>query len=487
MGELYRKLEEYSRSDYYPFHMPGHKRRRESAAGSLGKIYGLDITEIDGFDNLHQAGGILAQSQERAAGIYGADRTWFLVNGSTCGILSAVMAAAGRGDRLLMARNSHRSVYHGAYLRELETSYLYPPVLEEWGIAGSIEPREVERALKEQPEIAAVLVTSPTYEGILSDVAEIAHITHSYGRPLIVDEAHGAHFGLHPDYPPSSVSLGADVVIHSLHKTLPSMTQTALLHLKGNLIPAERLERYLRIFQTSSPSYVLMASIDACMDMVEREGERRLESLLQIRRSLAERLKGSRHLRLLDGQTGRPGGGTVFRMDPCKLVIAGQGCGMTGVRIYDALRKRYHLQPEMAAEGYALAILTMMDTKEGVDRLAEALLEMDREIREDAGMAAGRRKSGELQKSLKKAPGKPEESVMTIARAYTEEQAQVPVGECGGRIAAEFINLYPPGIPLAVPGERLSNDLINSLVHNRDMGLNVQGIEKNGCIRVVKE
>ena len=162
MGELYRKLEEYSRSDYYPFHMPGHKRRRESAAGSLGKIYGLDITEIDGFDNLHQAGGILAQSQERAAGIYGADRTWFLVNGSTCGILSAVMAAAGRGDRLLMARNSHRSVYHGAYLRELETSYLYPPVLEEWGIAGSIEPREVERALKEQPEIAAVLVTSPT-------------------------------------------------------------------------------------------------------------------------------------------------------------------------------------------------------------------------------------------------------------------------------------------------------------------------------------
>ncbi|MBR6771573.1 MAG: aminotransferase class I/II-fold pyridoxal phosphate-dependent enzyme [Lachnospiraceae bacterium] len=485
MGELYRRLKEYTEADYYPFHMPGHKRQQEAAEGSLGKLYRLDITEIDGFDNLHQAAGILESCQQRAARLYGADRTWMLVNGSTCGILAAIMAATKKGGRLLMARNCHRSVYHGVYLQELETAYLYPPMIQESGIAGGILPCQVEKALQEERDIGAVMITSPTYEGVVSDIEKIADITHRYNIPLIVDEAHGAHFGFHPDYPANSLSQGADVVIHSLHKTLPSMTQTSLLHLKGSLVSVYRLERYLQIFQTSSPSYVLMASMEACLDQLEEQGRRRLGRLLELRQELTNRLEDCRYIKLpeifrqeqnQEEQLRQKG---IFHRDPCKLVIATQSSGLTGAELYQVLRQKHHLQMEMAAEGYVLAILTMMDTREGMQRLAEALWEIDKE--------EGEKKSVSIQKNLEVEAVKPGKAVMAISRAYDGESEQLPVSTCEGRIAAEFISVYPPGIPLAVPGERLDRELIHSILSVGRMGLNLQGIGKNGCIRVVKE
>ena len=216
MAELCEKLKEYKDSDYYPFHMPGHKRNGDMTEKILADVYGLDITEIDGFDNLHQTVGILKREQEKAARLYGAEQTYFLVNGSTGGILSAIGAVTEKGGRLLMGRNCHKSVYHGAYLQELEVSYLYPELLE-YGmtgttavagtgngtitgtIAGAVVPESVEEKLRKEPDIGAVLITSPTYEGVVSDVRKIAAIAHRYGKPLVVDEAHGAHFGFHED------------------------------------------------------------------------------------------------------------------------------------------------------------------------------------------------------------------------------------------------------------------------------------------------
>lgn len=479
MGELYRHLEEYRESDYYPFHMPGHKRSAESADGILAKTYSLDITEIDGFDNLHQPNGILKEEQERAAKLFGSEKTFFLVNGSTGGILSAISAGVRKGGRILMARNCHKSVYHGVYLNGLEVSYLYPDIWGICGIAADISPESVEKSLREQPGIEAVMITSPTYEGIVSDIRSIADIAHKYGKPLIVDEAHGAHFGFYEGYPESAVKQGADIIIQSLHKTLPSMTQTALLHINGEYIDKDRLERYLRIYQTSSPSYVLMASISSCLDMLEKEGEKRLARVKEYRDRLAEELNGCSYIRI--GKTEFSMQGRKVYADPCKLVIFTAGRELTGLQLYNILKERYHLQMEMAEGNYALAILSMMDGKEGLDRLSHALLEIDKDIFAGNMAISGTGKKGQMHLKA----DRKKNTVMPIWQAYDGEAENVRIQECGGKIVAEFINLYPPGIPLAVPGERLDKEIIRLLLAYHEAHFSIQGVE-NGYIKVLK-
>lgn len=227
MGELFDKLANYGNSGIYPFHMPGHKRQKTVDFNP----YKIDITEIEGFDNLHHAEGVLLEAQKKAEKLYGSEESHFLINGSTAGILSAVSACAKK--TVLIARNCHKAVYHAALIRNLDVYYVYPEIQEEFMLNGGINPADVERSLEEHPEIEAVVITSPTYDGIVSDVKRIAEIAHAYGKPLIVDEAHGAHFGFSKYFPENSVHLGADIVIHSLHKTLPSYTQTALIHING--------------------------------------------------------------------------------------------------------------------------------------------------------------------------------------------------------------------------------------------------------------
>ena len=226
MKYLIDDLEEYAQSDYYPFHMPGHKRK----SLSFPNPYEIDITEIDGFDNLHHATGMIKEAEVRGAELYHSKRCFFLVNGSTCGLLAAISAATRRGDKVLVARNCHKAVYHALYMNELQAEYLYPSITKN-GIQGQITAEQVQESLYENPDAVAVILTSPTYEGIVSDVAKIAEVCHEHGIPLIVDEAHGAHFGFGGGFPENAVKLGADAVIMSLHKTLPSFTQTALLHL----------------------------------------------------------------------------------------------------------------------------------------------------------------------------------------------------------------------------------------------------------------
>ena len=256
--QAYMKYLTYGKSDVYPFHMPGHKRK----SLSFPNPYEIDITEIDGFDNLHYATGMIKEAEVRGAELYHSKRCFFLVNGSTCGLLAAISAATRRGDKVLVARNCHKAVYHALYMNELQAEYLYPSITKN-GIQGQITAEQVQESLYENPDAVAVILTSPTYEGIVSDVAKIAEVCHEHGIPLIVDEAHGAHFGFGGGFPENAVKLGADAVIMSLHKTLPSFTQTALLHLTSDLIDEKRVERYLSIYETSSPSYIFMAGYPA--------------------------------------------------------------------------------------------------------------------------------------------------------------------------------------------------------------------------------
>ena len=479
MGKLYEKLTEYGKSDYYPYHMPGHKRNMSGRP--FQEFYSMDITEIDGFDNLHQAEGILLDVEKKVNKMYGAEETFLLVNGSTCGILSAVSASVKMGGKILIARNCHKSVYHGAYLRNLEVEYIYPKVLEQFGVALGTDPNDVEEKLKSDQKIEAVVVTSPTYEGIISDIEKIAKIVHEYHVPLIVDEAHGAHLGFSKDFPQNAIKAGADIVIHSLHKTLPSPTQTALLHVSGNLIDREKLKRYLGIYQSSSPSYPLMAGIELCLDIVEEEGKELFDKMHQSWEEMLLTLSRCKALKILCKKDVLEAGMKDF--DVGKLVISTKGTCWSGQQLYEVLLNRYHLQMEMAADNFVLAMFTLMDKEEGFERLTKALLSLDREIsdeciEESEKMTVQRNKEYE---------GSQLKVGCRITEALDAEREMLSLKECEGRTAAGFINLYPPGIPVVVPGEIYNKQIISDIENWHRKNLNVQGIKSDMKVPVIAE
>ena len=281
---MYKELEELACSDIYPFHMPGHKRQPSKSI--FDAAFSFDITEIDGFDNMHHPDGIIDKLQSEMAEIFRSEEAWILVNGSSAGILIAISAAVRKNGKIIMTRNSHKSAYNAAFLRNLEIVYLYPEIIEDNLINGGIEPDEVEKAIKENPDAEAVFITSPGYEGIVSDVESIGKSCHKYGKVLIVDSAHGAHFGINSEfdgrYNTRPSSKYADISIISLHKTLPVFTQTAAVLFSGDRIRRDKLREFYSIYQTSSPSYLFMASIDNCIRLIKNEGNKRFKSLMEM-------------------------------------------------------------------------------------------------------------------------------------------------------------------------------------------------------------
>jgi arginine/lysine/ornithine decarboxylase len=435
-------------------------------------MYLRDITEIDGFDNLHQPEGILLELQKKAACLYGADESFYLVNGSTCGILSAVSAALPVGGHILMSRNCHKAAYHAAYLRNLKISYLYPETVREYDVLDGITPENVREMLQKEPDTGAVLIVSPTYEGRISDIRGIAEAVHERGIPLIVDEAHGAHLGFALGFAENSCQAGADLVIHSVHKTLPAPTQTALLHVNGKLIDRDMLKRFLHIYQTSSPSYLLMAGIDNALDVTEREGGHLFRDFKERWEDMLEKLSACKKLKFLRGD---------YRVqDVGKLVIGTGDTSMKGKELYRILLEKYHLQLEMASERYALAMFTVNDTAEGFGRMTKALLEIDRTMdgRNQADGGAGKRLQQEPSGAgWSRVPGG---AALSLTEAWNAECDLVELSESIGRAAGEFINLYPPGIPLLVPGEMLTEELCSNIYRWDAQGLCVQGIFKKG-------
>lgn len=464
MPDLNQKLIQYCQSDIYPFHMPGHKQ----TAFPFPNPYSIDITEIDGFDNLHHAEDILKETQERAAALYGAKRSFYLVNGSTCGVLAAICAATRKRDKVLVARNCHKAVYHALFLNELQTEYLYP-VLTNNDLQGQITVEQVEEALYHNPDITAVIITSPTYEGIVSDVAGIAETAHAHGVPLIVDEAHGAHIGFGAGFPENAVKLGADAVIMSLHKTLPSFTQTALLHINSNRIAQEQVESYLDIFETSSPSYLLMAGMDACIRLLQEEGKvlfTRYRALLdQFYRDISD-------LELLHVMSEKDlGKEEAYDWDDSKIVIFTGKTDMTGEKLGRILLDRYHLQMEMISGTYVLGMTSIMDRQEGFTRLSKALHEIDRECMDNQR----KRNAGNGKIFIERMYQKNRRE-MQIYQARELSYKEVELEEAVGKMSADSILLYPPGIPMIVPGEIISRQFIENVKECIEMGLKIEGL-----------
>lgn len=453
---IYESLKENAESGIYPMHMPGHKRNGEFL--KMVNPYTIDITEVDGFDDLHAPEGIILEAMEKGKKLYSSRRCCLLVDGSTCGILSAVCACVPKGGKLIAARNCHKSVYNAMALTECESVFIMPGTDGKCGICAGITPDQVEKALSENPDASGVIITSPTYEGVVSDIAGIAEVTGKYGVPLIVDEAHGAHFGFSPLFPKSAVSQGADIVIQSLHKTLPAFTQSAVLHICTEFGESFPVERYLSVFQSSSPSYILMAGMDRCFDILQKEGaelfglyEKRLASFYQAAKDL-------KVVKVLPGEY--PAG---FMRDKGKIVIDLTSSSLTGGDFSKLMLEKYKIQLEMASSGYAIAMTSICDTDEGFKRLLEALAETDSFLT----------KTGE-RNSFAPLPATIER-VMKISQALSAPSKSIDFKSAEGRVSGEFIYAYPPGIPIVAPGEKFTASVLSSIEELTGCGVSVKG------------
>ncbi len=492
---FYQKLTEYCEQDLIPWHMPGHKRQlltEDKLPGSeidmrmemeAAKRY--DVTELPALDDLYEPGKSLSDSMDNLSKIYGSVRSYYQVNGSTGGILAAISACVRRGEAILMARNCHRSVYHAVALLELVPYYLDPPMLRAVGIYGGISAAQVDQAFIEHPEIKAVVFTSPTYEGVVSDVADIVRVAHAAGAYVIVDEAHGAHFTYDAQELSSSVACGADLVIESLHKTLPCYTQCAILHIGRQAADQEtfirRVERYIRVYQTTSPSYVLIADMERVTSAMEAWRTTEFPAYLARLRRYREAWKGLQHIRLLSLKDVEEYGG--YGYDETRLVLIPEM--ISGERLRELLEDRYGQVMEMASLKYALAISTVMDSEEAFARLDKALWELDSELdKETEAESADRIDSNTAQMSDRTIDS--EDIMIPVLTEDTGERIpgeawnlpseDVAITKACGRLAGDYVTVYPPGIPVCVPGERITREVIGHLIRCYREGLTIQGI-----------
>lgn len=472
MNNIYNNLIKHKDSDYYPFHMPGHKRNHE-----MIKKYGIwneglspfdiDITEIDNFDNLHNPESIIKKAESLAAVLYGAKESIYSVNGSTGAIL-AVLGLISRGETVLIARNCHKSVYHGVELYGLVPHYLVGKT-DEYGMYLSLEPQEVEDAFKLNNSIKMVVITSPTYEGVVSDIGEIAEICHKYGAYLMVDEAHGAHFGFDKYFPESAVRLGADFVVQSLHKTLPSFTQTAILHIcLDNETLIRRIRRQFNILETSSPSYIFLAGMENSLILIRKHGEELFSSYKERLVKFRNEMALLKNIRLCIPPDS-------FAYDNGKLVMS---AGMNlGAKLYKLLYEKYHLVMEMKSKDYVVAMTSIFDTDEAFERLSKALFALDKDetffkLDNEANFDYTLR--DEAFNFLPKIKLLPFEAVENSVKFGKQK---VKLEEAEGLIAADYVYFYPPGIPILVPGEVIDRDTVAKIKIAVSTGIDVYG----GC------
>jgi len=457
---MYKQILDYLSKDIYPFHMPGHKR---NPAFIPPNLLDLDLTEIPGMDVLSAPTGIIRNLQDEIAKFYGADHSFLLVNGSSAGLIAAICASCVDGAPLVVPRNAHTSVYNAMAMSGAVPHYIMPEMTSD-GLAGGISPS----AFDDMPWGAAALVVSPTYEGFVSDIAAIAEKVHSRGGILIVDEAHGAHFAFHGAFPSSALSLGADIVVHSLHKTLPAPSQCALLHVKGTYpeggvcqrqraawpvseandegrrIDINRAKFLINAVQTSSPSYILMSVCDFMLRLLWRQPNffedylHRLEKmkvLLPCEKSFAAmRLSGRE----------RVGKNSIFDIDPGKLLFSVY-LDTAAEDIAQMMAHDYKVQMEMAAGRHILAMTSVADTDEGFDRLKAAV----------SGVNA-RYASSICQFSNVSTPSYIiPEVVIPPRNAMAMPSKEISWEDAVGQISAQLIAKYPPGIALIAPGERI--------------------------------
>lgn len=453
---IYDKLKKYTAQKVIPMHMPGHKRSNKL---SLPLPYDIDITEIDGFDNLHNMQGILKECSINASKVFNVKNSYFLVNGSTGGILSAIYSQTNTNDKIIVARNSHKAIFNAIEIRQLQPIYLSPTFNEELGIATSYDTFEIEKLLIAHKDVKCVVLTSPTYEGVASDIERISKICHKYDTLLIVDEAHGAHLGFSEHFPKSARNLGADIVINSLHKTLPTLTQCAIAHICTDLVNVGKFEKALSMFETSSPSYIFISSIDYCVNLIKNESDKLFNEYDKNLNNFYNETAKLKNIKVLNLNKKE----NVFDYDKGKLIISTKNTNLSGADLANLLRHNYNIEIEMASTNYIIAMTSICDEKENFKILANALKEIDNVF--------ATKKNRDINKFdfIKLIlPNKQYE----ISSALTLKGNLMELTKCVGKVSLEYVWAYPPGIPLLVPGEIITQELIEQL-----QALEISGIE----------
>jgi len=432
------------------FRIPGHRYEKginpkwRNVVGD--KIFGFDLTETPMCDDLHNASGAIKEAENLASELWGSDYTHFLVNGSTCGNQVAVMTTAFEGQKICLPRNAHKSGLMGLILSGAKPVYIAPYIEEEWGLQGGITAEQAEKMFAENPDCKGLMVVSPSYYGVTSDIKALAEVCHSHNAVLLVDEAHGAHCYFSDRLPGGAIALGADIAVQSIHKVTGSFTQSSMIHVKSKLIDRARLEANLHLVQSTSPSYVLMTSLDMARHYMATEGQMMIDTALSLAQDARERINQIPGISCatkkdLEGKAG------IYKLDETRLTISADDIGITGFDLKKLLFDEYNCDVELADYRNALAIVTFANEKEDLNRLVEALADI-----------AKRFKDGKPLPKARLLPPQPE-FVITPRQAYFGPKKRVSWAECKGMVMAEYIAPYPPGIPLIYQGERMSEEV----------------------------
>lgn len=465
---LFDALMEYVNRDTIPFHVPGHKKgdgMDNKFKDFVGKnVLSIDVTVFKLVDSLHHPTGAIKKAQELAADAYGSDRAFFSIHGTSGAIQAMIMSVVSQGDKIIIPRNVHKSVTAGIILSGAYPVYMQPEIDRTIGVALGVTPETVEETLKENPDAKAVLIINPTYYGVAEDIKKIAQIVHAYGIPLIVDEAHGPHLSFNDRLPMSALEAGADMCAQSTHKIIGSLTQSSLLHVKGNRVDVNRVQQVMSLLQTTSPSYILMASLDVARMQIATKGRELLDKAIDLAEYARGEINKIPGLYCFGKEVLNKKG--AYAVDPTKITICCKDMGLTGYELDQILADKYHIQFELSDLYNALAVGSFGDTKEKMDALISALKEVSVQYTD-----LSRKRNGVLE-----IPEIPEQ-VLAPREAFSSSKVPMPLSQSVGQISGEFLLAYPPGIPILCPGERITSDIVEYVEEMKNAGLYVQGTE----------
>ena len=435
-----------------PFYAPGHKHGRGSAKRLIdllgAQVFQADLPELLELDNLFAPQGVIQQAQALAAEAFGADRTWFLANGSTSGVIAAILATCNPGDKLILPRNVHQSALSGLILSGAMPVFVQPEYDSHLDLAHSLTPTAVAAALAEHPDAKAVLMVYPTYYGVCGDVAAIAHLAHQHNIPLLVDEAHGAHFAFHPALPIAALAAGADLAVQSTHKVLSAMTQSAMLHTRGDRVDGDRISKALQLVQSTSPSYLLLASLDAARYQMATQGKLLLEQTLQLADEARSRLKQIPGLSTL--QPEQAGSAGFMALDCTRLTVTVSGLGIDGFSADAILNEQLGVTAELPSLQHLTFIISLGNTREDIESLVQSFETL-------AAMYAGTTETQQPSAfSLQPSAFSFQPSALSPRAAFFAASETLSIAQTVNRISAELVCPYPPGIPVLMPGEVVS-------------------------------
>jgi len=459
---------EYVNNKTIPFHVPGHKKGQgmwNEFKDFVGiNVLSMDVTVFKQVDSLHKPTGAIKAAQELAADAYNTDYTFFCIHGTSGAIQAMIMSVVGPGDKIIIPRNVHKSVTAGIILSGAAPVYMQPEIDHAVGVALNVTPETVEKTLESNPDAKAVLIVNPTYYGVSTDIEKIVQIVHSYGIPLIVDEAHGPHLHFNSKLPISAVDAGADICSQSTHKIIGSMTQSSLLHVRKGYVDVNRVKTVMSLLQTTSPSYILLASLDVARKQMVMEGEKLLDRTIELANYARESINKIEGYYCFGEEVLSKKGAYAF--DPTKITITCKDLGLSGYELERILAEKYYIQPEMSDLYNVLCVFSLGDTKESVDKLINALKEIS-----DVQCCSLRRKIEILD-----VPNIPEQ-MLTPRDAFNSMTVSIPLSDSMGQISAEFLMAYPPGIPILCPGEMITKEIIDYVKALKDANLYVQGTE----------